>query len=100
MAANIHGPPPFSTLVISDGAGPSSYLVVRFPIGKYLSVCVFLWACVLMCHAACNNFAGLMVARFFLGVGEAAVAPGFSLHHRHVLQTQRATIPSRVVVHW
>lgn len=32
-----------------------------------------------MCHAACTSFAGLMVARFFLGVGEAAVAPGFTL---------------------
>ena len=32
-----------------------------------------------MCHAACTNFSGLMAARFFLGVGEAAVAPGFSL---------------------
>jgi MFS family permease len=32
-----------------------------------------------MCHAASKNFAGLMTARFFLGVGEAAVAPGFSL---------------------
>ena len=32
-----------------------------------------------MCHGATNNYAGLMVARFFLGVTEAAVAPGFSL---------------------
>lgn len=32
-----------------------------------------------MCHAACTSFAGLMVARFFLGVGEAAIAPGFTL---------------------
>lgn len=32
-----------------------------------------------MCHAACNNFVGLLVARFFLGVTEAAVAPGFSM---------------------
>ena len=32
-----------------------------------------------MCHAACKNFAGLMAARFFLGVSESAVAPGFSL---------------------
>lgn len=37
------------------------------------------WAAVLMCHAACNNFAGLMVVRFFLGAFEAAIAPGFSL---------------------
>jgi hypothetical protein len=32
-----------------------------------------------MCHAACKNFSGLMAARFFLGVGEAAIAPGFTL---------------------
>jgi MFS family permease len=32
-----------------------------------------------MCHAACKNFGGLMAARFFLGVGEAAIAPGFAL---------------------
>ncbi|KXG48527.1 Major facilitator superfamily domain, general substrate transporter [Penicillium griseofulvum] len=59
--------------------GPSSYLVVRFPIGKYLAVSVFLWGGVLMCHAACSNWSGLMAARFFLGVGEAAIAPGFTL---------------------
>ena len=32
-----------------------------------------------MCHATCKNFGGLMAARFFLGVGEAAIAPGFAL---------------------
>ncbi|OJJ00719.1 hypothetical protein ASPVEDRAFT_40254 [Aspergillus versicolor CBS 583.65] len=58
---------------------PSSYLLVRLPIGKYLGTTIFLWGGILMCHAASKNFAGLMTARFFLGVGEAAVAPGFSL---------------------
>ncbi|KAI1609278.1 MFS transporter [Exophiala viscosa] len=58
---------------------PSSYLAVRLPIGKYLAVSVFLWGGILMCHGACQNFAGLMAARFFLGVGEAAIAPGFAL---------------------
>lgn len=32
-----------------------------------------------MCNGASTNFAGLMAARFFLGVGEASIAPGFSL---------------------
>lgn len=32
-----------------------------------------------MCHAACSNWSGLMAVRFFLGVGEAAIAPGFTL---------------------
>ncbi|KAJ5674310.1 uncharacterized protein N7477_004244 [Penicillium maclennaniae] len=58
---------------------PSSYLIVRLPLGKYLSLAVFIWGGVLMCHAACTNFGGLMAARFFLGVGEASIAPGFAI---------------------
>lgn len=33
----------------------------------------------MMAHAATKDFSGLMAARFFLGVGEAGIAPGFSL---------------------
>ena len=47
--------------------------------GKYLSVAVFLWGGILMCHAACTSIGGLIAARFFLGVGEASIAPGFAL---------------------
>lgn len=32
-----------------------------------------------MCHAASKDFATLATARFFLGVAEAAVVPGFAL---------------------
>lgn len=38
-----------------------------------------IWATILMCHAACEDFAGLMTVRFFLGAFEASIAPGFSL---------------------
>ncbi|KAL2872411.1 MFS transporter [Aspergillus lucknowensis] len=58
---------------------PSSYLMVRLPLAKYISLSVLVWGGVLMCHAAAKNFGGIMAARFFLGVGEASVAPGFSL---------------------
>ncbi|KAJ5256749.1 hypothetical protein N7478_012853 [Penicillium angulare] len=58
---------------------PSSYLIVRLPLGKYLGFAVFLWGGILMCHASCTSFSGLMAARFFLGVGEASIAPGFAL---------------------
>ncbi|GAB1208468.1 hypothetical protein APSETT445_007218 [Aspergillus pseudonomiae] len=40
---------------------------------------MLVWGGVLMCHAAAKSFGGLMAARFFLGVGEAAIAPGFAL---------------------
>ncbi|OBT75783.1 hypothetical protein VF21_05577 [Pseudogymnoascus sp. 05NY08] len=58
---------------------PSAYLVVRFPIGKYLASLVILWGGILMCTAACKTFSALMAQRFFLGVAEAAITPGFSL---------------------
>ncbi|KAG2026085.1 hypothetical protein GB937_002231 [Aspergillus fischeri] len=74
---------------------PASILMVKFPLGKYLACNLFvilpnplgiiltmnsmLWAIVLACHAATTNFAGLMVARFFLGCTEASVSSGFSL---------------------
>ncbi|KAL4762720.1 major facilitator superfamily domain-containing protein [Aspergillus foveolatus] len=58
---------------------PSSYISIRFPLGKYLGASVALWIVVLATHAACTNFGGLLTAQFFLDVTEAAVAPGFSL---------------------
>lgn len=33
----------------------------------------------LACHATTHDFTGIMVTRFFLGVTEAAISPGFSL---------------------
>ncbi|KAJ5710448.1 hypothetical protein N7488_004604 [Penicillium malachiteum] len=57
---------------------PTSWLILRVPIGKYLAWVVTCWGAVLACHAACHNFAGFMVTRFFLGMLEASVAPGFS----------------------
>lgn len=32
-----------------------------------------------MLHAACQNAAGLMAVRFFLGMGEATVVPAFAI---------------------
>ncbi|EIN09349.1 MFS general substrate transporter [Punctularia strigosozonata HHB-11173 SS5] len=55
----------------------SSYLLVRLPVAKYLFVHVVFWGiCVASCAAA-KNFTGLLVARFFLGIFEATVAPCF-----------------------
>ncbi|KAJ5669056.1 hypothetical protein N7462_010126 [Penicillium macrosclerotiorum] len=57
---------------------PSSWLIVRLPLGKYLAIVVTLWGIVLACHAACHNFSQLMAVRFVLGLLEASIAPGFS----------------------
>ncbi|KAL2842294.1 major facilitator superfamily domain-containing protein [Aspergillus pseudodeflectus] len=57
---------------------PTSWLIIRLPLGKYLASVVVVWGAVLACHAACTGFAGLMVTRFILGMLEASIAPGFS----------------------
>lgn len=58
---------------------PTSVLIVKFPIGRYVSITVIAWAMILMLHAACKNGAGLMAVRFFLGIGEATVVPAFAI---------------------
>ncbi|KAG7928576.1 hypothetical protein KL925_001876 [Ogataea polymorpha] len=49
------------------------------PIGKFVSVSVCLWGITLACTGACENYAGLLAARFFLGLLESVVSPSFVL---------------------
>ncbi|KFZ19456.1 hypothetical protein V501_00658 [Pseudogymnoascus sp. VKM F-4519 (FW-2642)] len=58
---------------------PASLAFVKFPLGKFLAICVLLWATILACHAASMNFGGLVALRFLLGVFESTISPGFSL---------------------
>ncbi|RMY86018.1 hypothetical protein D0861_06160 [Hortaea werneckii] len=58
---------------------PASYLAQHFPTGRVVSIFVITWGCLLMITAACQNFAGLAVCRFFLGCCEALVTPTFML---------------------
>ncbi|KAK7204968.1 major facilitator superfamily domain-containing protein [Myxozyma melibiosi] len=57
----------------------TTYLMQRFPLGKYLGVNVTLWGIVVACHAACRTYAPLMVIRVLLGIFEACVAPALVL---------------------
>ena len=54
-------------------------LLQRFPLAKYTSINIVLWGLTLCCMAATKNFASAVVVRFFLGVFEATVTPGFAL---------------------
>ncbi|KIW19895.1 hypothetical protein PV08_00470 [Exophiala spinifera] len=58
---------------------PASLGFIKFPIGKYLSVCMILWAVVLACHAGAKSFASLTALRVLLGVFESTISPGFTL---------------------
>lgn len=58
---------------------PASYLAQRLPTGKIVSAFVLSWGTILVCTCACQNFAGLAVCRFLLGVFEAVITPAFML---------------------
>jgi hypothetical protein len=48
-------------------------MLVKLPIGKFISGMVLLWGIIMCCMVAAHNFAGLLVTRLFLGAAEAAV---------------------------
>ncbi|KAH7920140.1 MFS general substrate transporter [Leucogyrophana mollusca] len=72
---------------------PQNLALQRFPVGRWMSINIFLWAVVLCCHAACNSFGGLFTVRFFLGIFEGAITPGFmivtSMFYTREEQTRR-----------
>lgn len=58
---------------------PTNLLLQRFPLAKWSSFNIIMWGLTLCCMSATKNFAGAVAVRFFLGVFEAAVTPGFAL---------------------
>ncbi|KAM3476065.1 hypothetical protein MY5147_003385 [Beauveria neobassiana] len=58
---------------------PLGLLMVRFPVGTVIAISVATWGTILMLTAVCHDHSGLWANRFFLGVSEAAVAPGLAV---------------------
>ena len=58
---------------------PTNRLLQRLPLAKYSAFCVIMWGLVLCCMAATKNYSGALAVRFFLGIFEAAVTPGWAL---------------------
>ncbi|PVH78926.1 MFS allantoate transporter-like protein [Cadophora sp. DSE1049] len=58
---------------------PTNRLLQRLPLAKWSAFNIIMWGGTLCCMAAVENFAGAVAVRFFLGVFEAAVTPGFAL---------------------
>ncbi|EIN07050.1 MFS general substrate transporter [Punctularia strigosozonata HHB-11173 SS5] len=58
---------------------PQNLALQRFPVGKWMSVNIFIWGVALACHAACKSFGALFACRFILGMCEGAITPGFML---------------------
>lgn len=68
---------------------------IKWP-GIYINVAMAVWGAISACTAAVNNFSGLVAARFFLGVVEAAFLPGvvyyISLFYNRQQMTLRTAI--------
>ncbi|KAJ6496103.1 major facilitator superfamily domain-containing protein [Mycena sanguinolenta] len=56
---------------------PQNLALQRFPVAKWMSINIFVWAIALSTHAACKNFAQLMVVRIILGMCEGSITAGF-----------------------
>ncbi|WKT43884.1 Major facilitator superfamily [Fusarium oxysporum f. sp. vasinfectum] len=61
------------------GEWPTTRLLQYLPLSKYLAFNIIAWGSVLCCFPAATNFAGALALRFFLGVLESSVTPGFTL---------------------
>lgn len=58
---------------------PTSLLIQRFPISKYLAVNIFLWGFLLMLQATTSSFASLGALRALAGAAESCADPAFVL---------------------
>ncbi|PPR01815.1 hypothetical protein CVT24_001679 [Panaeolus cyanescens] len=58
---------------------PQNLCLQRFPVGKWMSFNIAVWAVALCAHAACKNFAGLFVVRLILGMCEGSITAGFMI---------------------
>ncbi|KAG6919497.1 hypothetical protein DXG01_005086 [Tephrocybe rancida] len=72
---------------------PQNLALQRFPVGKWMSANITVWAIALCAHAACKNFAGLFVVRLILGMCEGSITAGFlivsSMFYTRTEQTLR-----------
>ncbi|CAL1705294.1 unnamed protein product [Somion occarium] len=72
---------------------PQNLALQYFPVGKWMSINIFVWAVALLCHAAASSFGGLFACRAFLGICEGAITPGFmivtSMFYTRQEQSQR-----------
>lgn len=47
---------------------PTTILIQKLPIGKYLAAVTLIWGAIVASTAGCSNFGGLATVRFMLGV--------------------------------
>ncbi|KFY23268.1 hypothetical protein V491_02600 [Pseudogymnoascus sp. VKM F-3775] len=77
-------------------SGLVAILLVRLPVGRFMSIAIAIWAAIIMLTSLCTNASGLWAGRFFLGFVEAAIAPGMtmiiSMWYKRSEQTLRQSV--------
>ncbi|KAK0120314.1 hypothetical protein ONS95_011720 [Cadophora gregata] len=58
---------------------PANYLMQKFPLGKFLSLCMFFWGIIVLCIAFGKNWTDLMILRALQGAPECTISPTFIL---------------------
>ncbi|KAI5119271.1 hypothetical protein M0805_008052 [Coniferiporia weirii] len=58
---------------------PQNLALQRFPVGKWMSINIFIWGVALCSHAACHSFGGLLTVRLILGMCEGSITAGFMI---------------------
>ncbi|KAI0092677.1 MFS general substrate transporter [Irpex rosettiformis] len=58
---------------------PQNLALQRYPVGKWMSINIFVWGIALCCHAACHSFGGLFAVRLILGMCEGSITAGFMI---------------------
>ncbi|KAL1409432.1 Allantoate permease [Vanrija albida] len=61
------------------GEYPLTYALQRWPIAKVTGLTIIIWGVVLGCMAACKDYKGLLVVRFFLGFFESSITPALTI---------------------
>ncbi|KAJ3814367.1 MFS general substrate transporter [Lentinula aff. lateritia] len=56
---------------------PTTILIQRLPVGRYVSVNTIIWGLIVACTALCTNFGSLITVRFLLGMVESTTTPAF-----------------------
>ncbi|CAO1616673.1 unnamed protein product [Parajaminaea phylloscopi] len=75
---------------------PAAFLAQRFRPNLFLGAAIFLWGFIVLLTPAISDWRGLVAQRFFLGVVESTVSPGFLLVTRQWYT--KSELPARVGV--
>lgn len=74
---------------------PNIWILNRFPVARWLAICLVGWGIATACHAALTNYHGLLAVRIISGAFEAGIPPAAQ---QPILHSNRASPSIRLLV--